>query len=142
PSIMPNVVKAALIDTARGNLSGQIGAGAGLVNINTAVGAASLGAADPYKLAPANRLLVPSTGNGTLEGSRGSYHVYTDLDGDGIAAEMVTGQIGFNGTSWGGSSWGGTSWGGSPWGAASWGGAAWGAAAWGGTRSGGCSWGG
>jgi serine protease AprX len=142
PTLMPNVVKAALTATAGGNLSGQVGAGAGLVNVNSAVGAAALGAADPYKLAPANRLLVPSTGTGTLEGSRGSYHVYADLDGDGIAAEMVTGQIGYNGTSWGGTSWGGTSWGGTSWGGTSWGGTSWGGTSWGGTSWGGTSWGG
>jgi serine protease AprX len=138
PNLTPNVVKTILTYTAQ-PLGGLAGSGSGLVDASTAVKTSMNNSAFNH---PANQGVAPSTGTGTLEGSRGSFHVYTDLDGDGENDDMVTGEIGFNGTSWGGSSWGGTSWGGSSWGGSSWGGSSWGGSSWGGSSWGGSSWGG
>jgi serine protease AprX len=138
PNLTPNVVKTILTYTAQ-PLNGQAGSGAGLVDAAASVKLTLNSSAFNH---PANQGVAPSTGTGTLEGSRGTYHVYTDLDGDGEFDDLVTGEIGYNGTSWGGSSWGGSSWGGSSWGGSSWGGTSWGGSSWGGSSWGGTSWGG
>ena len=111
PSLSPNMAKAILMNTASG-LSKQAGSGSGLVDASSAVSAALLGPA--YLKPPANQGVSPSTGQGTLEGSRGSMHVYADLNGDGTP-EMVTGEIGWNGTAWSGTAWSGTAWSGDAW---------------------------
>jgi serine protease AprX len=137
PNLTPNVAKFILTSTAQ-PFVGLAGSGAGLLDAAAAVKLSLSTAA----LHPANQGAVASNGNGSLEGSRGTYHVYTDLDGDGVSDNMVSGDIGFNGTSWGGTSWGGTSGGGTSWGGTSWGGTSWGGTSWDGTSWGGTSWGG
>src|SRR5919198_155173 len=106
PSLTPNLVKAILLGTAGKDFSKQSGAGAGVLHAGGAVNSATT---QSYTNVPANQGLVPSTGMGTLEGSRGTMHVYTDLNGDGTP-DMVTGEIGFNGTAWSGSAWSDNAW--------------------------------
>jgi hypothetical protein len=69
---------------------------------------------------PANLGVAPSSGLGSLETSRGSYHVTADIDGDGNP-EVVRGEIDVLGNSWSGTafvsgnSWTGNSWTGNEW---------------------------
>jgi serine protease AprX len=136
PSLTPNVAKAILMGTAGKDFSKQPGAGAGLLDAGGAINSATT---QSYTNVPANQGLVPSTGLGTLEGSRGSMHVYTDLNGDGTP-DMVTGEIGFNGTAWSGTAWSGTAWSGTAWSGTAWSGTAWSGTAWSGTAWSGTAW--
>ena len=89
-----------------------------------------------------------SAGNGSIEGARGSHHVYSDgiaLTGEydifGNAFDSAThaflasiekawdGGV-WNGASWSGASWSGASWSGASWSGASWSGASWSGASW------------
>jgi serine protease AprX len=111
PSLTPDVAKATLLGTAFRNM------GQPLVD---AYGAASAAALGQYLMVPANAGLIPSTGMGSLEASRGSYHVSADIDGDGNP-EVVKGEIDVLGNSWSGAvfvsgnSWTGNSWTGNEW---------------------------
>src|SRR6266511_2497373 len=150
PSLTPDVAKAVLMGTADKNIMlmpgtnmPATGSGAGFLQVDGAVGAAKLGT---YALTPANRGLVPSTGLGSLEASRGSAHVYADLNGDGVP-ELVVGEIDVLGQTdswyangWGANGWGANGWGANAWGANGWGANAWGANGWGANAWGGMSW--
>ena len=82
PALTPDVAKAIVVGTAQTYLSKQdVGAGAGVIDIAGAVKASLKG---KYFSKPANQSLQPSTGLGSLELSRGTFHVYADLDGDGV----------------------------------------------------------
>jgi serine protease AprX len=111
PSLTPDVAKATLLGTAFRNM------GQPLVD---AYGAASAAAMGQYLMVPANAGLIPSTGLGSLEASRGSYHVSADIDGDGNP-EVVKGEVDVLGNSWSGAvfvsgnSWTGNSWTGNEW---------------------------
>ncbi len=155
PWLTPDLAKAALLHSAYKLPTYRTGGGAGLVDASGAVQAAkNLGG-----IAPANVGLVPSTGMGSLEASRGSFHVYTDVDGDGMW-EPVVGEIdvlgqpwtstswsalswstsvwcsltsvspGWESTSWSATSWSGTSWSATSWSATSWSATSWSATAW------------
>jgi hypothetical protein len=148
PGMTPDVAKATLMGTAiEKNLALLPGGGVGLVNAEEAVKAA---ASWKFLKLPANQGLVPSTGLGSLEASRGSLHVYADLDGDGVA-ELVTGEVdvlgrqwvanGWGANSWGANGWGGSSWNANGWGANSWGGMSWDANSWGANGWGANGWG-
>lgn len=156
PALTPDVAKATLVGTTFKNFSGQAGAGQGLVD---AYGAASAAYFGTFLAKPANVGLVPSTGLGSLEASRGSYHVYADLPGDGLGADdvdghldLVAGEIDVLGNSWGGNSWTGNSWSGNSWSSLvfegnswtgnSWTGNSWSGTCWGGNSWSGNSWGG
>jgi serine protease AprX len=148
PGLTPDVAKATLMGTAvEKNLALQPGGGVGLVNAEEAVKAA---ASWKFLKLPANQALVPSTGLGSLEASRGSLHVYADVDGDGVP-ELVTGEVdvlgrpwvanGWGANSWGTNGWGGSSWSANGWGANSWGGMSWDANSWGANGWGANGWG-
>jgi serine protease AprX len=142
PALTPDVAKATLIATTGEKTLGLLpGGGAGLVNAEQAVKAAV--SAKFVKL-PANLGLALSTGRGSLEASRGSLHVYADINGDGVP-ELVTGEVDVLGhpwdsNSWGANSWGANSWGSNSWGANSWGSNSWGANGWGANSWGGMAW--
>jgi serine protease AprX len=143
PSLTPDQVKSILVNTAsRGGFAGEDGVGEGLVMADAAVDAALAGTA---LLPAANAGLVPSTGLGSLEASRGSLHVFADLDGDGDP-EPVQGEVDVLGlpwdaTTWGAKAWGAEAWAWSPWAplvadgaqltAKAWGGTSWEAKTWG-----------
>jgi serine protease AprX len=100
-----------------------------------------------------------STGLGSLESSRGSYHVSdgnnntltgeqdifgNDVDMSVLAAseEATNAWVGgvWNGASWAGASWAGASWASVTWAGASWAGASWAGASWAGASWAGASW--
>jgi serine protease AprX len=139
PALTPDVAKATLIaTTGEKTLALLPGGGAGLVNAEQAVKAA---VSSKFVKLPANQGLAPSTGLGSLEASRGSLHVYADINGDG-APELVTGEVDVLGHPWGANSWGSNSWGANSWGSNSWGANSWGSNSWGANAWGANSWGG
>jgi serine protease AprX len=125
PSLTPNRAKALLMGTAMPYLSGPAG-GEGLVNASTATFWA---ATNSSQFGKANVGLVPSTGLGSLEASRGTHHVYADLNGDGIP-ELVQGEIDVRGVPWSANSWSSNSWDANYWDANSWSANSWSANAW------------
>ena len=125
PSLTPNLAKATLMLSAKKHIKGT-GAGAGLVDASSATSAAVAGT---YSTSTINVGVAPSNGLGSLEASRGSLHVYTDLNGDGVP-EMVTGEIDVLGNSWDANSWRANSWGANSWGANSWGANSWSGYVW------------
>lgn len=153
PSLTPDVAKATLIGTVDGTIARQPGGGAGLVD---AMGAISAAARGRFLDSPANRGLTPSAGDGSLEASRGSFHVMADLDGDGEEVDdPVVGEIDVLGQPWDSlawwarpwsesawaslvaewpgweaRSWSGGSWSGTTWDARSWSVAEWSARSW------------
>jgi serine protease AprX len=133
PSMTPNAAKATVNGTAGDGTATQPGGGDGLVNARDAVWAAYQGA---YSRLPANQNLTPSSGTGSLEASRGSFHIEVDMDGDG-AVEPLEGEIGFgwaegswSAGSWRAGSWRAGSWRAGEWSAGSWRGAEWTAGSW------------
>jgi serine protease AprX len=113
PSLTPDRVKGILIGTAFGGPEYRNGGGAGLVDASGAVAAANTGPANP------NANLDASAGTGSLEASRGRFHVETDLDGDGVP-DLVEGEIDVLGDPWDSTSWSSTSWSSTSWSSTSW----------------------
>jgi serine protease AprX len=145
PTMTPDVAKATLMGTTLANLKLKPGAGAGLVNADTATTAAKRGT---YVTRPANVGAVPSTGLGSIDASRGSSRPYADLNGDGVM-DPIAGEIDVLGRSWDyngwGTNWSGQSWNSNAWSGyesvgISWGGATWGGMSWDGTSWDGNSW--
>lgn len=145
PSLTPDVAKATLIGTAKSASLGG-GSGSGLVDAYGAVNAALGG---KYRYSPANVGLVPSTGMGLIEESRGTIRVYADLDGDG-EPELVRGEVDVLGNRWTSTSWSSTSWSSltslSPgwdstsWSSTSWSGTSWSSTSWSSTSWSNTSW--
>lgn len=115
PSLTPDEAKAVLVGTAA-PMVGQGGAGAGLVDAAAAVAAVE---SDAFGGRPSNVGIVQATGLGSIDGSRGSYKPYTDLDGDGNA-EQVSGEIDALGGPWDASSWAQQPWSVQTWAASPW----------------------
>jgi serine protease AprX len=126
PEMTPNVAKKTLVATARSYITGQPGAGAGVVDATSATTAALLG---QYDANPANGGWTSSDGSGSLEASRGSMHVYADTNGDGVP-ELVQGEIDVFGRPWTADSWNWTSWDAATWESESWQGTGWDANSW------------
>ena len=116
PTLTPDMAKATVIGTAQRYMATQSGAGAGVVDVLAALRATLR---QGYSLRPANQGLQPSTGLGSLEQSRGSYHVYADLNGDGVP-DLVTGETDVMGTTWDARSWTARSWTADAWSASVW----------------------
>lgn len=138
PTMSPDVAKATIVGSTNGTLAKQSGGGAGLIIAKDSANNAKGG---KFGGKPANVGLVPSTGLGSLEGSRGSAHVMVDLDGNGVQEEL-SGELGFGWTSgsWAGGDWTASSWTASSWGASSWGASSWTASSWTGGTWGASSW--
>jgi serine protease AprX len=121
PGLTPDVAKAELTRTTiTWPWSGQAGAGAGLVDSWAAVQAAKN---NRYAQAPSNQGLSPSAGTGSLEGSRGTAHVYVAQCSSTTGScqpVQLTGEVDALGNSWSGNSWSGNSWSGNSWSGNSW----------------------
>ena len=113
PSLKPNQVKGMLLETAFKTTAYRVGGGAGLVDADGAVLAADGATSNP------NAGLDHAVGDGSLEQSRGSMHVTTDLNGDG-SGELVQGEIDVLGTPWDSNSWSSNSWSSDSWSSNSW----------------------
>ena len=105
----------------------QRGAGAGEVNASAAVNAVTdlLGL-----LTPANSGLTASKGTGSLEASRGTSHIFTDANNDGLLG-LLTGDTTVWGTPWNGKSWSTDAWTGYQWKGRSWSDSSWSGKSWG-----------
>jgi serine protease AprX len=140
PWLTPDLAKGVLLKTAYKNGNYGHGAGAGLVDAGSALQAAR----NPNGVTPANLGLVPSTGTGSLEASRGSFHVNADIDGDGIP-DPVIGEIDALGQPWPAMSWSAYAWYTSPWSELTavtpgWSAVSWSALSWSGTTWSAVSW--
>lgn len=140
PWLTPDLAKGVLLKTAYKNGNYGHGAGAGLVDAGSALQAAR----NPNGVVPANLDLVPSTGTGSLEASRGSFHVDADIDGDGIP-DKVIGEIDALGQPWPAMSWSAYAWYSSPWSQLTavtpgWSAVSWSALSWSGTTWSAASW--
>jgi len=141
PSLTPDLAKGALMKTAFRNASYKWPtAGAGLVDVGSAIQAVThIGG-----VTPANLGVVPSTGTGSLEASRGSFHVMADINGDGVP-ELVIGETDVLGQPWSAMSWSALSWSQSMWCSltsvsSGWSSASWSSTSWSGTTWSAISW--
>jgi serine protease AprX len=119
PTLTNDEVKGVLTATADPHIAGP-GAGAGLIDAAEAVAAVTPPRKGPPPVLPvANAGLRPSTGTGSLDASRGTLHVFRDLDGDGVA-DPIAGEIDALGRAWdpgayAAQDWTAATWEGSPW---------------------------
>jgi serine protease AprX len=112
PSLRPGAVKSILMGSTFRASQYRTGGGSGLVD---AAGAfSSINSGDW-----ANGGLVRSLGAGTLEGSRGRFHVHADLNHDG-QLDLVTGEQDVLGAPWDSTSWSSTSWSSTSWSSTTW----------------------
>jgi len=125
PTLTPARVKGILMGTAMPYISGPA-SGAGLVNAFAATMAAAYA---PNMFPKADQNLTPSTGLGSLEASRGSFHVYADPDGDGVP-QLIQGEIDVRGLPWSANAWNANNWDANAWHANSWSSVEWAANAW------------
>jgi len=113
PALKPNQVKGMLLGTAFKTAAYRAGGGAGLVDAEGAVLAADGSVGNP------NAGLDRAVGDGSVERSRGSVHVTTDLNGDGTG-DLVQGEVDVLGQSWDSNSWSSNSWSSDSWSSNSW----------------------
>jgi serine protease AprX len=150
PNLNPDQVKAVLTGSAtRIATSNPNFVGAGLVQLPAAL-SASVGNGTQYYPA--------SSGNGSLEGARGSNHVALNgvtLSGEqdifgstwssaAMAAAEENGSTWsggvYNGSTWSGSTWSGSTWSGSTWSGSTWSGSTWSGSTWSGSTWSGSTW--
>jgi serine protease AprX len=105
PSMSPDMMKALIMTSGRTTSSPR---GTKLVNVSQ-----SMSNSGTFKGPAANQNIVKSTGTGSLEASRGSFHVNADINGDGIP-ELVGLDVDVLGNIWPHTSWGNTAWSSSP----------------------------
>jgi serine protease AprX len=130
PNLTPDLAKSALLSSTKKYLRSANAGGAGLVQADEAVNAAKNGSyTNGTPVTPANVGLVPSTGVGSLEASRGSQHVYADLNNDGTP-ELVTGEVDVHANSWSANSWSANSWSANSWSGYTWEANSWSANSW------------
>jgi serine protease AprX len=113
PDITPRRVKGIMLGTAFRPAAYRVGGGEGMVDAAGSVWAATGDVANP------NAGFTRSSGLGSLEGSRGRFHVETDLDGDG-QPDLVQGEQDVLGDPWDSTSWSSTSWSSTSWSSTSW----------------------
>jgi serine protease AprX len=119
PTLTNDEVKGVLAATADRRLAG-LGAGSGVIDAAAATVAVTPPKKGPAPVLPvANAGLQPSTGTGTLEGSRGTLHVYGDLDGDGTA-EPIVGEVDALGRPWDAAAYAAALWNATTWEGAAW----------------------
>ncbi len=157
PGLTPNQVKKLLTSTATsmsdsGTPRPASQQGHGMLNVGRALNTAT------PSLVESAQVFQPAVGTGSLEASRGSYHV--GATGDQLTGELTafggsfdstahtiaqaigtawTNQIWVGGT-WVGGTWSGATWSGASWSGASWSGASWSGASWSGASWSGASW--
>jgi len=150
PSITPGQLKLLLMNNCVSfRRTSNIWQGKGELNLWTALAAPSTATDTAY---------TPSTGTGTLDGSRGTERLTDDgvvLSGEKDifghafnAAAMATAEAAgnswsggtWNGNSWSGNSWSGNSWSGNSWSGNSWSGNSWSGNSWSGNSWSGNSW--
>ena len=107
PTLRPNTVKGILMGSTFRMSQYRTGGGSGLLDVAGAF--QSINSGDW-----ANIGLVRSLGAGALEGSRGRFHVHTDLNHDG-QLDLVTGEQDVLGAPWDSTSWSSTSWSSTAW---------------------------
>jgi serine protease AprX len=112
PSLRPNTVKSILLGSTFRASQYRTGGGSGLVDAAGALQSINSGEWT-------NLGLVRSLGFGSLEASRGRFHVYTDLDHDG-QPDLVTGEQDVLGAPWDSTSWSSNSWSSTSWSSISW----------------------
>jgi serine protease AprX len=112
PSLRPSTVKSILMGSTFRASQYRTGGGSGLLDAAGAL--ASINSGDW-----ANLGLVRSLGAGSLDGSRGRFHVHTDLDHDG-QLDLVTGEQDVLGAPWDSTSWSSTSWSSTSWSSSTW----------------------
>jgi serine protease AprX len=119
PTLTNDAIKGVLMATADRRLAGPRG-GAGVIDAAAATVAVTPPKKGPAPVLPvANGGVTPSTGTGSLEGSRGTLHVYGDLDGDG-AAEPITGEVDALGRPWDAAAFAAAVWNATTWEGAAW----------------------
>jgi serine protease AprX len=129
PSITPDELKALLMETADDVDGSSACTGAGQIDLGHA----------KYQRTPrASQEFPEAEGTGSLEASRGSYHLMMD-DVPLVGEQDIMGDP-FTGTSWSGLSWSGLSWSGTSWSGLSWSGLSWSGLSWTGTSWSGTSW--
>jgi serine protease AprX len=107
PGLSPNVAKKLLDAAAFKDLNSMAGAGKGLADGKAAHDLLAGG-----WNTPANAGVTPSNGTGSLEQSRGSFHVFVDSSADGLGAQdadgvldPLTGEVDALGNDWGKLGW-------------------------------------
>src|SRR4051794_2862880 len=119
PTLTNDEIKGVLMATANRRLAAP-GAGAGEIDAAAATTAVTPPKKRPAAVLPvANAGLAPSSGSGSIEGSRGSLHVYGDLDGDGTA-DPIVGEVDALGRPWDPAAYGAAQWNPTTWEAAAW----------------------
>jgi serine protease AprX len=119
PTLTNDEVKGVLMATADPRLAGP-GAGAGVIDAAAATVAVTPPKKGPAPVLPvANAGLKPSAGTGSIEGSRGTLHVYSDLDGDG-AADPIQGEVDALGRAWDPAAYAAAAWTATTWEGAAW----------------------
>jgi serine protease AprX len=112
PALSPNLVKSILMGSTVRASQYREGGTAGLVDAAAAI--AGIGSGNFVNLG-----VVRSTGGGSLNASRGSFHVRADLDGDG-EPEVVDGEQDVLGVPWDAEAFASTSWSSTSWSSTSW----------------------
>jgi serine protease AprX len=139
PTLTPDEAKTAILRAAMKTSTYRSGGGAGLIDASSAIQLARKGI-----YVTANLGLVRSTGLGSLESSRGSFHVFADPDFDGVW-DVVVGEVDVLGQPWSATSWSALSWSKSVWASlvnvsAGWAATSWSATSWSGTSWSSTSW--
>jgi serine protease AprX len=150
PSLTPDQVKALLAGHTKSMKGNPALKGKGELNLGAVLSAPTPNSTQSWST---------SSGNGSLEASRGTRHV-TDANGNRLTGEqdifgraLSTRSLAsaeqnacawnggvFNGSTWTGSSWSGSGWSGASWSSGSWSGASWSGASWSGASWSGASW--